>query len=119
MKCSDEISSIKSHVIVRFLAGYKRRIRRRQRNKNFSKQDNESDLRKWHTTHRERCICFGKDEIYDSKWGRFKPIQRLNVSQSPLPFVIDVKKTYEYVESGSKKHNTWISQPGTASLEVV
>ena len=43
-----------------------------------------------------------------------EPSERLNVDQSPLPFVINVKKTYEYVEPGkSKEHNTWISQPGS------
>ena len=35
--------------------------------------------------------------------------QRLNVDQNPLPFVINVKKTDEYAESGLKNHNTWIS----------
>ena len=31
-----------------------------------------------------------------------------------MPFVVNVKKTYEYVAPGkSKEHNTWISQPGS------
>ena len=37
--------------------------------------------------------------------------QRLHVDQNPLPFVINVKKTEEYTESGSRNHNTWISWP--------
>ena len=106
-------SSIKQHVIVRFLAEYKIRMRRRQRNKRISKKQKEGDLKKWHATFRERCVCSGKDETYHQKWGRFKPSERINVDQSPLPFVIDVKRTYEFVEPGSKNHNTWISQPGS------
>ena len=34
------------------------------------------------------------------------------MDQSPLPFVIDVNKIYEYVEPGLKNHTTWISQRG-------
>ena len=41
--------------------------------------------------------------------GRFKPHQRLNVNQGPLPFVTDAKRTYEYVEPVAKDNNTWIS----------
>ena len=93
MKGGDEISSIKAHIVVHLLTKYKRRMHQRQRNKNLSKQDKESDLKKCHATYRERCIRFGKDETYDSKWGRFKPTQRLNLDQSPLPFVINMKKT--------------------------
>ena len=37
----------------------------------------------------------------------------MNVDQSLLPFVIDIKSTYEYVEPGAKNHNTWIAQPGS------
>ena len=99
--------------VTRFLAEYRIKMRQRQRNKRTSKAHKEADLKKWHATLRERCIRFGKDETYDEKWGRFKPAERLNVDQSPLPFVIDVKRTYEYVESGSKNHDTWIAQPGS------
>lgn len=45
-----------------------------------------------------------------SQIGEDSKQQRLNVDQNPLPFVIDVKKTDEYVESGSKNHSTWTSQ---------
>ena len=36
-----------------------------------------------------------------------------SVNQSPLPFFMDAKKTYGFVEPGKgHEHNTWISQPG-------
>ena len=50
---------------------------------------------------------------YDSKWGCFKPIEKLNFDQSPLPFVVHGKKTYEYIPAGQgSSHNTWILQTG-------
>ena len=111
-------------MIVRFLCQYNFRMLSRQRSKKKNKEDNQSKkknkedkvpgLQKWHSTFREPCIRFGKDENFDSKWGRFKPHQRLNVDQSPLPFVINAKRTtYEYAEPGAKDHNTCISQPGS------
>ena len=74
MKGGDEIF-LKAHVVVRFLAEQKIRMRRRQRNKNLPKENKESDLKKQHATYRESCIRFGTDETYDSKRGRFKPTQ--------------------------------------------
>ena len=53
----------------------------------------------------------GKD--YDEKWGCFTPAECINVDQSYLLFVLDVKKTYDYVEPKDKHHNTWISQQGS------
>lgn len=104
---------IGKHVIVAFLRKYSIRMRRKQRNKEKSKAEKVKPLQKWHAVFRERCIRSGFDENYDQKWGRFKPHQRLNVDQSPLPFVLDAKRTYEHVEPGQGKcHNTWISQPG-------
>ena len=75
----------------------------------------EASLKKWHATYREKCIRTGLDENnYDPKWGRYKSSQRLNVDQSPLPFVVHGKKTYEYIPKGEgSMHNTWISQPGS------
>ena len=35
------------------------------------------------------------DDSYDEKWGRFKPHQRFNVDQRPMPFVLDTKRTYQ------------------------
>ena len=58
-------------------------------------------------------IRFGRDETFDPKWGRFKHHKRVNVDKSRLLFVIDAKITYEYVETGDKDHNTWITQPGS------
>ena len=110
MTGSDE--SIKGHVIVRFLHDYKIKMRARQCNKK-PKEAKIEDLKKWHYNYHERCIRTGYGTDFDQKWGYFKPKQRLNVDQSPLPFVIDVKKTYEYIEPGDKYHNTWISQPGS------
>ena len=38
----------------------------------------------------------------------------MNLDQSPLPFVVNVRKTYDIVEEGhGHDHNTWISQPGS------
>ena len=73
----------------------------------------EPSLKKWHATFREKCIRTGsKDPSYDQKWGRYQPAQRLNVDQSPLPFVVHGKKTYEYIpKSEGSMHNTWLSLP--------
>ena len=40
------------------------------------------------------------------------PTQRFNVDQSPLPFVINVKRTYEQIEKNHAEKN-WIAQPGS------
>lgn len=111
----DPDAPIKNHVIVRFLRSHHIRLRAKQRSKNRSKSSMIPDLKKWHATYRERCIRSNSHALdFDEKWGAFKPSERLNVDQSPLPFVINVKKTYDYVEPGkSKEHNTWISQPGS------
>ena len=53
---------------------------------------------KWHVTLRERLIKTGRNDKYDLKFGRFLPTQRFNVDQSPLPFAINMKTTYEHVE---------------------
>lgn len=105
--------SIKAHVVVRFLKMYNIRIRAKQRNKKKAKEDMVDSLKKWHSTFRERCIKTGTVDEYHEKWGHYLPKERLNVDQSPLPFVLDVKRTYEYVEPKNKHHNTWISQPGS------
>ncbi len=71
-------------------------------------------MQKWHATTRERLIRTGFQDDYDAKWGKFRPEQRLNVDQSPLPFAMDVKKTYEMVEPKNPEnryHKVWISQP--------
>ena len=63
-------------------------MRARQR-----KEAKIEDLKKWYYNYRELCIRTGYGTDFDQKGGYFKPEQRLNVDQSPLPFVIDVKKT--------------------------
>jgi len=77
------------------------RMRCRQRNKKQPKEFYREDLRKWHGITRERLIRTGFNDA-DNKWVRL-PNQRFNVDQSPLPFVINVKRTYEQIE----KENTW------------
>jgi len=97
------------------LQKYQIRMRAKQRNKKKPKQQKIPDLQKWHATYREKYIrtsCNGPS--YDPKWGKYKPEERINVDQSPLPFVVNLKKTYEYIPPGQgASHNTWISQPGS------
>ena len=83
----------------------------RQRNKNKSMEVKVPDLQKWHSKFCEHCIQL--DKTFNSKWGRFKPHQHLNVDQSPLSSVTDPEITYEYDELGAKDLNIWISQPGS------
>ena len=111
----DEKQPIKKHVIVRFLQKYQIRMRAKQRNKKKSKSQKVSELEKWHATYREKCIQTNfEDPSYDEKLGNFKPDERINVDQSPLPFVVNSKKTYEFIPPGEgASHNTWISQPGS------
>ena len=56
---------------------------------NFIKQYNL-----WHTMLRERLVRADKDDDCDAKLGRFLPQCRLNVDQSPSPFVFDSGRTY-------------------------
>ena len=66
-----------------------------------------------HGTARERLVRRSRGDNYDKKWGSFLLRQRFNVDQTPLPFVLKVNKTYEYVEPGAgNNHNTCISPPG-------
>ena len=110
---NDKDAVIGKHVIVAFLNRRNIKMRAKQRSKKKSKKEKVKPLQKWHTTFRERCLRTQPNDRYDEKWGRFLPSERLNVDQSPLPFVIDSKKTYEFVEPGKgHEHNTWISQPG-------
>ena len=103
----DEKQPIKKHVILRFLQNYQIRMRAKQRNKK-SKSQKVPELKKWHATYREKCIRTNfEDPSYDEKWGNFKPDERINVDQSPLPFVVNSKKTYEFIPPGEgASHNT-------------
>ena len=93
-------------------------MRKKQRNKKASKEHFRPDVLRWHALTRERCIRMGFSDDYDSKWGRFKPQQRFNVDQSPLPFAVDRGTTYELLPEKEKRknHKVWIANPG-AGLE--
>ena len=109
---------IKQYVIVTFLQRYQIKMGSKQRNKKKPKGEKVPALMKWHATFREKCIHSGMTEPgCNTKWGRYKPEERLNIDQSPLPFVVHRKRTYEYIPSGEgATHNTWIAQP-SAGLE--
>ena len=55
--------------------------------------------------------------MYDEKWSRFTPRQRLNVDQSPLPFAVTTKRTYEHLE-GEQQHNQPVDASYTQILKV-
>lgn len=94
-------STLGKHVAVQFINKFNIKMRCKQRNKKKPREAFREDLQKWHATTRERLIRTGRNDNYDQKWGRFLPKQRLNVDQSPLPFAIDAKKTYDIVEKGN------------------
>lgn len=108
-------ATVRQHVITTFLKRHNIRMRTRQRNRKMPKQNFEVDLKKWHATTREKLVRTPRNDRYDEKWGRFIPRQRLNVDQSPLPFAVTTKRTYEHMEKGGQQHNhkVWISQPGS------
>ncbi|MEO0683927.1 MAG: hypothetical protein AAFY76_02490 [Cyanobacteria bacterium J06649_11] len=111
---NDPNVTVRKHVITAFIKRNRVRMRTRQRNRRESKEAYRNDLMKWHGTTRERLVKTGKDDQYDPKWGRFVPKQRFNVDQSPLPFAVETKRTYEIIEKKqSKNHKVWISQPGS------
>ena len=43
--------------------------------------------------------------------GGVSALQRFNLDQSPMPFVVDHKKTYEIIQPGDKYAKTWNRQP--------
>ena len=90
-------------------------MRARQRNRKAPNAHIEADLKKWHGTTRRKLVRTGLHETYDEKWGSYKPSQRLNVDQGPLPFAVSTHKTYEHINSGVKQHDhkVWVSQPGS------
>ena len=82
--------------VVLFLKKYHVKIRRVQRKRAENEGNIAEKLRNWHVKYRETCIKSRQsDPNYDKKWGRFKPYQRFNVDQVPMPFVLDNKQTYE------------------------
>ena len=81
-------------VIVSFIKKCQIKLRRVQRNKKVDKSALVPKLMQWHCALREGLMKSGSNkESYDVKWRRFKPEQRLNVDQVPLPFTIDRKTT--------------------------
>ena len=62
-------------------------------------------MKKWHSTLHERVIPKSAGEPnYDQKWGKYLPLQRFNVVQSPFPFARDTTKTYEQIDKRSKEN---------------
>ena len=111
----DPNATVRKHVVTSFLKQYNVRMRARQRCKKTAKQNFEPDLKKWHATTREKLVRTGRNDRYDEKWGRYQPKQRLNVDQSPLPFVVGTTRTYDHVDKDVNQHDhkVWISQPGS------
>ena len=115
-KTNDPNAIVRKHVIVNFIKRNDLRLRSRQRNRKLSKENFRLPMQQWHATTRERLIRTGCADSYNSKWGRYAPEQRFNVDQSPCPFVINTKKTYEMLEKknpNNREHKVWISQPGS------
>ena len=110
---NDPDAIIRKHVIVNFIKRHNIRMRARQRNRKLAKEDFRQKIEEWHLTIRERLIPTNRGETYDQKWGSFTPNQRFSVDQSPMPFSIDIKKTYHLYEPGQdqNKENIWISLP--------
>ena len=103
-------------VVVWFLKKYRIKLRRVQRKKQVMKTMYTTVLMKWHSEIREGLVKTGSNlPSYDAKWGRYKPKQRFNVDQVPLPFAIDRKTTYEEPVSKEqrKDHKVWVAQPGS------
>ena len=97
------------HVITTFLRKCNERMRARQRNCSKPKEVFRTDLRKWHSTVRERLVRMGAG---------FLPSQRFNVDQSPCLLSLIPKKTYEIIKMGDKHKKTWISQPSSSRGNV-
>ena len=115
-KTNDPNAIVRKYVIVNLIKRNDLRLRSRQRNRKLSKENFRLPMQQWHATTRERLIRTGCADSYNSKWGRYAPEQRFNVDQSPCPFVINTKKTYEMLEKknpNNREHKVWISQPGS------
>lgn len=112
---NDPEAIVRKHVITTFIKKFSIRMKMKQRNRKYSKEDFRKDLRKWHGTAQECLVRSGKRLNYDEKWGYFKPMNRFNADQSPLPFAIDMKRTYHHYEKGEDQHKSkvWIFQPGS------
>ena len=68
----------------------------------------------WQNNLREGLIKSGSNKpSYHPKWGRFTPAKRLKVDQVPLPFAINVTRTYEapIAKEERRYHRVWVNQP--------
>lgn len=114
----DDEAVLKKHVVANFIKRHSLKLRRVQRNKKHTKEHFRAPLLKWHATLRERLIRTGAGQPgYDNQWGRFLPSRRLNVDQSPLPFAIDTRTTYELVnkkDTENRNKKVWCAQPKSA-----
>ena len=112
-----ENAVLKKDVIAYFIKRNNLKQLKIQRSKRSPKEYYRSDMEKWHSTLRERAIRTSAGELdYDKKWGRYLPLQRFNMDQSPLPFARDTTKTYEQRDKRSKENRNkkvWTSQPNT------
>ena len=119
-KETEEEKRVPKNAITAFTKKYGIKLRRVQRKKRVDKTSFLPKVLKWHSLLREGLIKTKRDSSsYDKKWGRFKPNRRLNVDQVPLPFEIEVKRTYDLppMEKRDKRaHRTWVASPG-AGLE--
>ena len=99
-----------------FLKKYSIKIRKVQRKKQLDKGCFAERMKEWHLKFREGLIKSRPNyPNFDAQWGRFKPHQRLNVDQVPLPFVLDKATTYERpLEKGEK---VWVAFPSTSGLD--
>ena len=119
----DENAVWKKHVIANFIKRNNLKQLKIQRSKRSQKEYYRSDMEKWHSALRERAIRTSAGEPdYDKKWGRYLPLQRFNMYQSPLPFARDTTKTYEQRDKRSKENRNKkvrTSQPNTGDSKRV
>ena len=85
-------------------------MRARQRNRSKPKEAFRADPMKWHSTVQKQLVRMGAGWAYDAKWSCFLLFKRLKVDQSPVPFFVDSKKTYEIIRPGDKHKKAWINR---------
>ena len=108
----DASAVVGKHVITTFLGRHSIRMRSWQKDRTKPEEAFREDLMKWHSVTREHLIRAGAGSgSYDGTWGRFLPSQRFSLDQSPMPFVVDHKKTYEIMQPGDTYAKPWIRQP--------
>ena len=109
---NDDSAIVTKHATESFLKKYNVRMLSRQHNKKLSKEAYRNDFKKWQAFTRERLLRTGFNDSYDETWGRFKPDQRFNVDQTPMPFSVNTKRTYEKIQP-NRQEKVWIAQPGS------